>query len=129
MSTSGVQYEEEAPEVTPEAAKQLPTPQGFRLLIAMVEAAEKTEGGIIIPGERQSAETVASVVGFVIDAGADAYADEKRFPNGPWCKKGDFVVMEAYSGVRLKIHGKEFRLINDDSVQAVVEDPRGIVRA
>lgn len=128
MSTADVQYSNEEPQTDQEKGRQLPDPSGFRLLIALPEVSEKTEGGIYLPDERRNAESVASVVGFVIKAGPDAYMDEKRFPNGPWCKEGDWVVMRAYSGTRLKIHGKEFRVINDDSVEAVVDDPRGIVR-
>ena len=66
---------------------------------------------------------------FVLKVGPDAYADEKRFPTGPWCKEGDFILVRPHAGSRLKIHGREFRIINDDAVEAVVEDPRGISRA
>ena len=68
------------------------------------------------------------MVGFVIKMGPDCYRDKTRFPHGPWCKEGDFIIMRAYSGTRIKIHGKEFRIINDDTVEAVVDDPRGIHR-
>ena len=74
-------------------------------------------------------EETASIIGFVIKMGPDCYKDEKRFPNGAYCKEGDFVIMRAYSGTRMKIHGKEFRIINDDTVEAVVQDPTGIVKA
>jgi len=123
--TEAIQYSE----VEPRAAKAMPEPTGYRLLVALPEVKEKTEAGVYIPDERRDAETVASIVGFVMKAGPDAYSDTKRFPNGAWCKEGDWVVMRAYSGTRVRIHGQEFRLINDDSVEAVVEDPRGVVRA
>ena len=71
-------------------------------------------------------EEAASMVGMVLKIGPDAYKDTERFPNGPWCKEGDFILMRSYSGTRIEIHGQEFRVINDDSVEAVVEDPRGI---
>tara|TARA_R110000751_G_scaffold77664_1_gene156532 strand:+ start:3353 stop:3742 length:390 start_codon:yes stop_codon:yes gene_type:complete len=129
MSTADIQYDPAEPEEALRNAKQLPDPVGFRLLIAVTEAKDTTEGGIYIPEERRQAETVASVVGFVLKAGPDAYADKDRYPNGPWCKEGDFIVMKAYSGTRYLIHGQEFRIINDDSVEGIVEDPRGIVRA
>ena len=99
------------------------------MLIALPEVSESTESGIYLPDERRNAESVASVVGFVLKQGLDCYADKDRFPNGPWCKEGDWIVMRSYAGTRLVIHGKEFRLINDDYVEAVVEDPRGISRA
>ena len=120
-----IQYSDEEPR----KAKKLPEPTGFRMLIALPEVEEKTSGGIYVPDERRDAEAVASIVGFVLKVGPDAYGDKARFPNGPWCQEGDWVVMRAYSGTRLRVHGKEFRIINDDSVEAVVEDPRGVARA
>lgn len=110
-------------------AKQLPQPSGYRLLIALPEVDEKTEGGIFKTDNAMETEAVSSVVGFVIKMGPDAYSDTKRFPSGPWCKEGDFVLFRAFQGTRLKIHGKEFRFINDDSVEGVVDDPRGYARA
>ena len=108
---------------------QLPEPKGYRLLIGIPEVEEKTAGGIIKTDQARDTEAVASVVGFVIDVGPDAYKDEKRFPSGPYCQKGDFVIFRAFQGTRIKVHGKEFRLINDDSIEAVVDDPRGYERA
>tara|TARA_B100000586_G_scaffold270186_1_gene252463 strand:+ start:5198 stop:5572 length:375 start_codon:yes stop_codon:yes gene_type:complete len=120
-----VHYSDEEPRV----ATQLPEPTGYRILVALPEVEEKTDAGIYITDERRQAETVASVVGFVMKVGPDAYRDPKRFPTGPWCKEGDWVVMRAYSGTRIRIHGKELRIINDDSVESVVQDPRGVARA
>ena len=108
---------------------KLPEPSGYRLLIAVPEVSEKTEGGVYMPDQLKKAEETASIVGFVVKAGPDAYADLNKFPNGPWCKEGDFVLTRPYSGTRVVIHGREFRIINDDTVEAVVEDPRGIRRA
>ena len=108
---------------------KLPEPSGYRLLIAVPEVSEKTEGGVYMPDQLKKAEETASIVGFVVKAGPDAYADPNKFPNGPWCKEGDFVIFRSYSGTRFKVLGKEFRLINDDTVEAVVEDPRGYSRA
>jgi co-chaperonin GroES (HSP10) len=116
-------------EKAPQTASQLPEPKGYKLLIALPEIDEKTEGGIIKSAKYQYEEQIATVVGWVMSMGPDAYRDEDRFPNGPYCQQGDFVIFRAFSGTRIKIHGKEFRLINDDTVEAVVEDPRGIERA
>jgi co-chaperonin GroES (HSP10) len=107
-------------------ATQLPEPTGFRILIAIPEKEEKTEGGILKAEETLRNETVSTIVGFVLKMGPDCYKDETRFPTGPWCQKGDFVVFRSFSGTRIKIYGKEFRIINDDNVEAVVDDPRGI---
>ena len=117
---------EDAPE---RKASQLPEPKGYKMLIALPEVDEKTEGGIIKSVKYQHEETIATVVGWVMSMGPDAYSDPNRFPNGPYCQVGAWVVFRAFSGTRLKIHGKEFRIINDDTVEAVVEDPRGIERA
>jgi len=105
---------------------QLPEPSGYKLLIALPEVDEKTDGGIIKAQATRQLEEVGSIVGFVIKLGPDAYQDKSKFPNGPYCKEGDFILMRSYSGTRFNIHDREFRLINDDSVEAIVDDPRGI---
>ena len=114
-------------EVT-DKAKQLPVPKGYKILIALPEIEEATKGGIIKASETRRVEEVGSIIGFVLEMGDDCYKDKNRFPNGPYCDKGDWIIMRSYSGTRFKVHGKEFRLINDDSVEAVVQDPRGIVK-
>lgn len=108
---------------------KLPEPRGYRILIAIPEISVKTEGGVIIPDKIRNAEETASLIGVVLKVGPEAYSDASRFPNGAWCNEGDFVIFRSYSGTRFKVHGKEFRLINDDTVEAVVEDPRGYSRA
>ena len=113
----------------PRTASQLPDPRGYKLLIALPEIDEATDGGIIKSAQSQHEESIATAVGFVMSMGPDAYVNYSRFPNGPYCEVGDWVVFRAFSGTRLKIHGREFRLINDDTVEAVVEDPRGVERA
>tara|TARA_X000001036_G_scaffold437566_1_gene483182 strand:- start:898 stop:1311 length:414 start_codon:yes stop_codon:yes gene_type:complete len=105
---------------------QLPEPSGYKLLIALPEVDEKTDGGIIKAQSTRQLEEVGSIVGFVMKLGPDAYQDKSKFPNGPYCKEGDFILMRSYSGTRFNIHDREFRLINDDSVEAIVDDPRGI---
>jgi len=108
---------------------KLPTPVGYHLLIATLDVQEKTTGGVYRPDSMKNAEQTASIIGMVIAVGADAYSDANKFSSGPWCKEGDFVIFRSYSGTRFKIGGKEFRLINDDTVEAVVDDPRGFARA
>ena len=120
---------DDSEEENPRHASQLPEPKGYKLLIALPEVEEATEGGIIKSAQSQYEESIATVVGWVMSMGPDAYVNYNRFPNGPYCEVGDWVVFRAFSGTRLKIHGKEFRLINDDTVEAVVEDPRGVERA
>lgn len=117
------------PATAEEKAKQLPVPKTYHLLCALPDVDEKTEGGIIKSAQSIHFEEVLSPVLFVMDIGPDAYKDEKRFPSGPSCKVGDFVLVRPNTGTRVKIHGREFRLITDDAVEAVVDDPRGIKRA
>lgn len=112
-----------------EKAKQIPDPATYHLLCVLPEIDEEYESGLIKAGQTMHFEEVLSPVLFVVKIGPDAYKDEKRFPSGPSCKVGDFVLVRPNTGTRIKIHGKEFRIINDDSVEAVVQDPRGITRA
>lgn len=114
---------------TEEKAKQIPEPSTFHLLCVLPEINEEYESGLVKAGQTLHFEEMLSPVLFVVKVGPDAYKDEKRFPSGPSCKTGDFVLVRPNTGTRIKIHGKEFRIINDDSVEAVVQDPRGITRA
>ena len=111
-----------------EKAKQLPKPSGYHILCAIPEAEKEFDSGIAKAEVTIHHEEILTTVLWVIDLGPDCYKDTTRFPSGPWCKKGDFVLVRPNSGSRLLIHGREFRLINDDSVEAVVDDPRGIKR-
>jgi co-chaperonin GroES (HSP10) len=112
-----------------EKGKQLPKPMGYRILCAIPEAEQEFEDSKIIKADEtmRNEETLTTVL-FVVELGPDCYKDEAKFPNGPWCKQGDFILVRPYSGSRLVIHGREFRIINDDTVEAVVDDPRGIKR-
>jgi co-chaperonin GroES (HSP10) len=116
------------PETDEEKAKQLPEPSGYRILCAIPDAEKAYESGILKSDIAMHMEEVLSTVFVVVKMGPDCYQDKTRFPNGPWCKVGDFILARPNSGTRLKIHGREFRIINDDSVEGLVEDPRGITR-
>lgn len=109
-------------------ASQLPTPCGYKILIGLPKIDTKYDSGIVKADAVVRNEEVASVVGFIIAMGPDCYKDPARFPSGPFCKKGDFVLLRSYAGNRFKIHGVEFRLISDDMVEAVISDPRGFSR-
>ena len=111
-----------------ERAAQLPKPSGYRILCAIPEQEKELDSGIIMADEFLRKEELLTTVLFVVDLGPDCYKDTSRFPNGAWCKKGDFVLVRPNAGTRLVIHDREFRIINDDSVEAVVDDPRGIKR-
>lgn len=109
-------------------ATQLPEPQGYRILCAIPDIEDKFENGIIKTEETIKNEEILATVLFVVKLGTDCYKDESRFPSGPYCKEGDFVLVRPHTGTKINIHGKAFRLINDDSIEAVVDDPRGIQR-
>jgi co-chaperonin GroES (HSP10) len=114
-----------------EKGKQLPHPSGYRILCAIPEAEkefEDSEMGLIKADETMRNEETLTTVLFVVELGPDCYTDKARYPTGPWCKVGDFVLVRPHSGSRLVIHGREFRIINEDTVEAVVDDPRGIKR-
>lgn len=123
----------EAPAATAtaeEKARQLPDPTGWKILCAVPDVVETFEGSSIVKaGQFMKQEEHATTVLFVMKVGPDAYKDQTKFPSGPWCKEGDFVLVRTYSGTRFKIYGKEFRVINDDMIEAVVQDPRGLTRA
>jgi len=115
-----------APQLT---EQQIPKSTGYRILVAIPEIKETYESGLVKADTTLKHEEVSTMVVQVVDMGPDAYKDEQRFPNGPYCKIGDHILIRAYSGTRFRIHGKElFRVINDDSVEAVIEDPTGYSR-
>ena len=109
-------------------ASQLPKPSGYRILCAIPEVEDTFDNGIAKSDLTIKHDELLTTVLFVVDLGPECYLDKDRYPTGPWCKKGDFILVRPNSGTRLVIHGREFRIINDDSVEAVVEDPRGISR-
>jgi len=109
---------------------QLPRPVGYRILVALPQPEETVAGTSILKTETaKTQDHIMSIIGLVVDMGDGAYADKDRFPDGAWCKEGDFVMFRMNSGTRFTIGGVEYRLMNDDSVEAVVTDPSGIQRA
>ncbi len=111
-----------------EKATQLPKPSGYRILCAIPETEKEYDSGLLKADQTIHHEEVLTTVLFVVELGPDCYKDASRFPTGAWCAKGDFILVRPNAGTRLVIHGREFRIINDDSVEAVVADPRGIKR-
>jgi co-chaperonin GroES (HSP10) len=116
------------PDSAEEKAKQIPDPATYHVLCVLPETEDRYDNGILKSGQTMHFEELLSPVLFVIKIGPDAFKDRKRFPSGPSCKTGDFVLVRPNTGTRMKIHGQEFRIINDDSIEAVVQDPRGITR-
>jgi co-chaperonin GroES (HSP10) len=110
-----------------EMEAQLPKPVGYRLLVALPEIEDNYEGTTLVKTDSaKNKEFLLSIMGVVLDMGEGAYKDKDRFPEGAWCKPGDYVMFRMNTGTRFKVNGKEFRLMNDDSIEAVIADPRGI---
>ena len=122
---------EEAVKISEEEFEaQLPKPVGYRLLIALPQVSETYEGTQILRTDKErDREHIMSIIGLVVDVGDQAYSDHDRFPTGPWCKQGDYVMFRMNSGTRFRMGDTEYRLMNDDSIEAVVANPRGIQRA
>jgi len=113
-----------------ELEAQLPRPVGYRILIAMPEIEETyTDTKVLKTTTIIHQEHIMSIIGLVLDMGDQAYSDVERFGDTPWCKVGDYVMFRANTGTRFKVGGVEYRLMNDDSIEAVVSDPRGVSRA
>jgi co-chaperonin GroES (HSP10) len=106
---------------------QLPNPSGWRMLVLPFTPKEKTKGGIIFSQESLDKARIATNCGYVIKMGPLAYGDKEKFPTGPWCKKGDWVIFARYAGSRLPIEGGEVRLLNDDEVLGTVKDPESVL--
>ena len=110
----------------PEASK-LPKPTGWRLLVLPHRGQGKTKGGVILSDKIVEEAQIATNVGLVLAMGPDAYSDKERFPNGPWCKKNDWVIFARYAGSRLNIEGGELRILNDDEILGTTDDPESIL--
>ena len=125
------QIEEERATITPENldshADKLPRPTGYRILILPFTLPEVTKGGIHIAQTTLDKERIATVVGYVVEMGPDAYGDTNKFPEGAWCKKGDWVIFGRYAGARFNIEGGDMRLLNDDEILATIDDPEAIL--
>lgn len=106
---------------------RMPTPAGWRLLILPYRGKGVTDGGIVLPGKVLDDGQLQTVVGYVLKVGELAYKDEQKFPEGPWCKQGDWVIFARYAGSRFRIDGGEVRLLNDDEILAQISDPEDII--
>ena len=106
---------------------QLPAPSGWRLLVLPFSPREKTKGGILIAQESLDKLRIATNCGYVLEMGPLAYHDREKFPTGPWCKKGDWVIFARYAGSRLPIEGGEVRILNDDEILGTIKDPESVL--
>ena len=109
------------------AEPKVPQPTGWRMLVLPFKMKEKTKGGLVLAETTLEKQQVASQCGLVLAMGDQCYKDKERYPDGPWCKVGDWVVFARYAGSRIEIEGGEVRLLNDDEVLATVQDPTDIL--
>ena len=128
MSATEIDAEKTKEEAAALAAR-LPDPAGYKMLVIKPEIQEKSAGGIVYADSTRKKEEQGAVVGIVLKQGPMCYQDPEKFPSGPWCNEGDFVLLRAYSGSRFSVDGKEFIIVNDDMIEGTVDDPRGINRA
>ena len=115
------------PENIQKQKEQLPEPSGWRLLVLPFTPKEKTKGGILIAQESLEKLRIATNCGYVLRVGPLAYYDKEKFPTGPWCKQGDWVIFARYAGSRLPIEGGEVRLLNDDEVLGTIKNPESVL--
>lgn len=106
---------------------RVPKPTGWRLVVLPYRGMAKTKGGVLLTDKAVEEQQIASVCALVLEVGPDAYADKDKFPHGPWCKKGDWVIFAKYAGSRIQIDGGEVRLLNDDEVLATIDKPEDIL--
>jgi len=109
------------------ASERLPKPTGWRMLVLPFRGQGKTQGNVYLPDEYVERQTLATVVGYVLHMGTDCYTDKDKFPGGPWCQKGDWVLFGRYAGARFKIEGGEVRILNDDEIIATIADPKDVL--
>ena len=110
-----------------EETEKLPKPTGWRIIVLPFRMDEKTKGGILMGQDTLDKQQVASQSGNVLAMGPQCYKDKERYPDGPWCKKGDWVIFARYAGSRIQIEGGEIRLLNEDEILATVKNPEDIL--
>ena len=106
---------------------RVPKPTGWRLVVLPYRGVAKTKGGVLLTDKAVEEQQIASVCALVLEVGPDAYAAKDKFPHGPWCKKGDWVIIARYAGSRIKIEGGELRILNDDESLGTVESPEDVL--
>ena len=113
---------------TEKSLERLPDPTGWRILVLPYRGQSKTKGGVYLTDKHMEERGYTTVTGLVLKVGPDANKDEKRFPDGPWCKVNDWIMFGRYAGSRFGIEGGEVRILNDDEIIAVVKDPEDILQ-
>ena len=108
---------------------RLPSPTGYRILVLPYAGPKKTKGGLYLADTTQETIQMTTVCAYVLKMGDLCYKDKEKFPNGPWCNQGDWVIFGRYAGSRFKIEGGEVRILNDDEIIAKINNPEDILHA
>lgn len=106
---------------------RIPKPTGWRIVILPYRGAKKSKGGIVLAEQTIEKQQITTVCGYVLAVGDLAYKDEGKFPNGAWCKEGDWVIFGRYAGARIGLDGGEIRILNDDEILARINNPEDIL--
>tara|TARA_R110000824_G_scaffold28451_2_gene95609 strand:- start:1259 stop:1666 length:408 start_codon:yes stop_codon:yes gene_type:complete len=122
-------WDKKSPAKEKKELEKVPIPTGFRMVLYPLKLESKTTAGLHLTDETVEQSQISTNVCKVLKVGPDCYIDKSRFPNGAWCKEGDWVLITRYSGARIKIEGGELRIVNDDEILAVIDDPRDILPA
>ena len=104
----------------------LPHIPGFHILVRPISIKEKTKGGLLLPDSVRDDIAYLTTVGKVLVIGDDAYMDEGKFPNGPWCEAGNYVCYGKHTGQKFFYKGIKLLLLYDDQISMVVEDPKDL---
>ena len=122
-------WDTKTPEKTKKELEKVPKPTGWRMVLYPLKLESKTSGGLHLTDDTVEQSQIATNVCKVLRMGPSCYKDKERFPDGPWCKEGNWVLITRYAGSRIKIDGGELRIVNDDEILAVIDDPRDILPA
>ena len=107
--------------------ERIPSPTGWRIVVLPYKGKAKTSGGVYLPDQVIETNEISTTVGYVLKVGDLAYKDKQKFPTGPWCKEGDWIMFARYAGSRFKIEGGEVRILNDDEILASILDPEDVI--
>ena len=106
---------------------KLPNPTGYRMLVLPHAGARKTKGGILLADTTLETMQMTTVCAYVLKQGDLCYQDKEKFPNGAWCKEGEFVIYGRYSGSRFQTKYGEHRILNDDEIIGTIGKPEDIL--
>lgn len=90
-------------------------PLGDRVVVCAAEVEETTKSGLILPGSAKEKPQVAEVV--AVGPGGTVDGKEVTMP----VKVGDRVIIAKYTGTEIKCDGREYTIVRNDDILAIVE--------